>query len=98
MNYRMKNVLVAVLACMLLVGVAGYALAEAESKPVTMVVVVEEDYSLTDDNGMNYPLAENAKADELAEHVGKRVEIKGMLEETADGAQSITVESYKLME
>ena len=98
MNRSMKRVMLGVLACLLVFGIAGTTLAEAETKPVTMVVVVEEDYSLTDDNGNNYPLAENDKADELADHVGKKVEIKGMLEETADGAQTITVESYKLME
>jgi len=93
-----KKVMLGALACLLVFGIAGTTLAEAETKPVTMVVVVEEDYSLTDDSGNNYPLAENDKADELADHIGKRVEIKGMLEESADGAQTITIESYKLME
>ena len=84
-----------VLVIFLIVGVSGYTLAQ---KQVTMVGMVGEDSTIVDDAGQSYQVAENEKADEIAEHVGKKVEVKGVIEENADGSKMITIESYKLIE
>jgi hypothetical protein len=92
------KILLSMLVVLLAFGAVGSVLAEQESKPVTMVGIVEEDNSITDDAGTNYMFQENDKAGELAEHIGQKVEITGTLEESPDGAKVITVENYKLLE
>jgi regulatory protein YycH of two-component signal transduction system YycFG len=90
-----KKLLLATVVILLVAGVTGYALAQ---KQVTMVATVGEDSTIVDDSGQSYQVAENEKADELSEQIGKKVEVKGVVEENADGSKMITVESYKVIE
>ena len=98
MKGNMRSLLLAVLGVILIVSFSGYAFAESETKPVTVVGTIDEDNTITDEAGAIYQIMENEKGDELAEHVGQKVEIKGMLEEAGDGSMTITVETYKLVE
>ena len=41
---------------------------------------------------------EDEKSEEVAENAGQKVEMKGTVEESSDGAKTITIESYKVME
>jgi regulatory protein YycH of two-component signal transduction system YycFG len=90
-----KKLLLTVFVILLVAGVTGYALTQ---KQVTMVGTVGEDSTIVDDSGQSYQVAENEKADEIAEQVGKKVEVKGVIEENADGSKMITIESYKVIE
>jgi hypothetical protein len=90
-----KKLLLGMFVIFLVAGVAGYALAQ---KHVTMVGTVGEDSTIVDDSGQSYQVAEDEKADEIAQYVGRKVEVKGVIEENADGSKMITIESYKLIE
>jgi len=90
-----KKLFLGMFVICLVAGVTAYALAQQQ---VTMVGTVGEDSTIVDDSGQSYQVAENEKADEIAEHVGKKVEVKGVIEENADGSKMITIESYKLIE
>ena len=44
-----------------------------------------------------YLLAEDEKSEELTENSGKKVEVKGSVEENSDGNKTISIESYKIL-
>ena len=92
---RTRKLLLAMFVILLVAGASGYALAQ---KQITMIATVGEDSTIVDDSGQSYQVAENEMADEIAEQVGKKVEVKGVIEENADGSKMITIESYKVIE
>lgn len=63
---------------------------------VTIVGTVNDDYTLVDDEGEIYFIAESEYGDELAENAGVRVSVTGIVEEE-DGGPVIRVQSYKII-
>ena len=67
------------------------------AETVTFVAVVNDDFTLVDENGQVYLIAESDVGDELAENIGAKVSVKGQIEDSADGP-IIHVESFEIME
>ena len=65
---------------------------------MTIVGTINEDGVLVDQDGALYILGEDEKGGEVAENAGKKVEVKGTVEEDSAGTKTIAVESYKVME
>jgi hypothetical protein len=84
-----------IVAVVMVLGVAAAALAADE---VQIVGTVGDDNTITDESGAVYKLAEGDLATQIAEHAGDKVEIKGAVQEAADGTKTITVTSFKPME
>ena len=93
-NEMIKKQLLGVLVVFTILAFCGAAIA-AES--MTIVGTINEDGVLVDEGGALYMLGEDEKGEEVAENAGKKVEVKGTVEES-DGTKTIAVESYKVME
>jgi hypothetical protein len=94
-NEMVKKQLLGVLVVFAIFAFCGAAIA-AES---TMIVgTINDDGVLVDEGGALYMLGEDEKGEEVAENAGKKVEVKGTVEEASDGTKTIAVESYKVME
>jgi hypothetical protein len=66
--------------------------------PVTIKGMVTNDFQIVDISGKSYDVAESFTADDmLSKATGKKVEVVGMLEESA-GIRTITVEAYKVVD
>ena len=65
---------------------------------MTIVGTINDDGVLVDKDGALYMLGEDDKGAEVAENPGKKVEVKGTVEESSDGTKTIAIESYKVME
>ena len=72
---------------------AGFAFA---ANSVTIVGTVNDDYTLVDDEGEIYFIADSEKGEQLAENAGVRVSVTGIVEEE-DGGPVIRVQSYKII-
>ena len=94
MSKKVKKQLLGVLVVFAIFAFYGAAMA-AESK--TIVGTINEDGVLVDQGGEIYMLGEDEKGEEVAENAGKKVEVKGSVEEDSDGTKTIAVESYKVM-
>lgn len=70
---------------------------EETKKPSTIIGTVNDSYQVESDNGQTYDIEVNDPGNELVEHVGKKVQVVGIIEET-DGIKSINVQSYKILE
>jgi hypothetical protein len=68
------------------------------AESMTIVGTVSDDGNIVDEGGKIYSIGENDKAAEVSEQSGKKVEVKGMVEEGSDGNQTIMIESYKVIE
>ena len=90
-----KKQLLGILVLFAIFAFCGAAIA-AES--MTIVGTINEDGVLVDDSGTLYMLGEDDKGEEVAENSGKKVEVKGTVEEGSDGTKTIAIESYKVME
>lgn len=66
-------------------------------KSIKIVGTINEDGVFVDQNGTFYLLAEDEKSEELTENSGKKVEVKGSVEENSDGNKTISIESYKIL-
>jgi hypothetical protein len=63
---------------------------------VTIVGTVNDDYTLVDDEGEIYFIAESEYGDQLAENVGVRASVIGIVEED-DNGPVIHIHSYKII-
>ena len=63
---------------------------------VTIVGTVNDDYTLVDDEGEIYLIAESENGDQLAENAGARASVTGIVEED-DNGPVIHVHSYKII-
>ena len=90
-----KKQLIGILVIVAVVAFCGAALA---GQSMTIVGTINDDGVLVDQKGALYMLGEDEKSEELAENTGQKVEVKGTVEESSDGAKTITIESYKVME
>ena len=68
------------------------------AESMTIVGTVSDDGNIVDESGKIYTIGENDKAAEVSEQSGKKVEVKGMVEEGSGGNQTIMIESYKVIE
>ena len=73
---------------------AGAALSGGD---VTIVGTLNEDNQIVDDAGAVYEVAENDMGEEVMEHVGKKLQVKGTVMEEED-AKMITITSYAVLE
>ena len=95
MNKNVKKQLLGILVVLTISAFCGIAVA---GQSMTVVGTVNEDGVLVDQKGVLYMLGEDEKSEELAENPGQKVEVKGTVEESADGNKTIEIESYKVME
>ncbi len=64
---------------------------------VTIVGTLNDDNQIVDSAGVVYDVDDNEMAEEVMEHVGKKLEIKGTVTEAED-AKMITITSYTVLE
>lgn len=86
---------ISILAVFLVTLFAGSVLA---GEAMTIVGTVSDDGSIADDNGKIYEIGDNDKAAEVSEHAGKKVEVKGTVEEGSGDNPTIMIESYQVIE
>jgi len=68
------------------------------AETMTIVGTVSDDGNIVAENGQTYQIGDNDKAAEVSEQSGKKVEVKGTVEEGTGGNQTIMIESYKVLE
>jgi hypothetical protein len=85
--------LVAVLAAVLSL----FAVSSAIAGTSTIIGTISEDYYLETDLGEKYEIGDTQKGDELIEHVGQKLQVKGTIV-VEDGVKIINVISFKLAE
>ena len=68
------------------------------AESMNIVGTVSDDGNIVAEGGKTYKIGDNDKAAEVSEQSGKKVEVKGMVEEGSDGNQTIMIESYKVIE
>jgi len=93
-----KNFNKQILSVLVVFAVLAFCGAAIAADSMTIVGTINEDGVLVDDSGTLYMLGEDDKGAEVAENSGKKVEVKGTVEESSDGTKTITIESYKVME
>ena len=94
----LKNVKKRLLGILVLFAIFAFCGAAIAGQSMTIVGTVNDDGVLVDKDGGIYMLGEDDKGSEVAENSGKKVEVKGTVEESSDGTKTITIESYKVME
>jgi len=68
------------------------------AETMTIVGTVSDDGSIVAENGQTYEIGDNDKTAEVSEQSGKKIEVKGAVEEGSGGNQTIMIESYKVIE
>jgi hypothetical protein len=94
----MKNVNKQLLGVLVVFAIFAFCGAAIAAESMTIVGTINEDGVLVDDSGTLYMLGEDDKGAEVAENSGKKVEVKGTVEESSDGTKTIVIESYTVME
>lgn len=94
MNKNIKKLLMGALIVSFVFMVAGPALSGGD---VTIVGTLNDDNQIVDNAGVVYEVAENDMGEEVMEHVGKKMEIKGTVMEEED-SKMITITSYTVLE
>ena len=92
-----KNVKKQFLGILVIFAIFVFCGAAIAGQSTTIVGTINEDGVLVDKGGVLYMLGEDDKSSEVAENSGKKVEVKGTVEESSDGTKTITIESYKVM-
>ena len=64
---------------------------------VTIVGTVNDEYQIVDEAGTVYDVEDNEKGQEITEHVGQKIQVKGTVMEDEDG-KMITITSYTVIE
>lgn len=85
------------LTVILIIGFVSMFAGFAIGGDVTIVGTVNDEYQIVDDAGTVYDVADNEKGEELMEHVGKKIQVKGTVMEGDDG-KLITITSYMVIE
>ena len=93
----LKNVKKQLFGVLVVFAIFAFCGAAIAGESMTIVGTINDDGVLVDQKGALYMLSEDEKGEEVAENAGKKVEVKGTLEES-DGNKTIAVESYKVME
>jgi len=93
MHKNIKRFLTGILVLSFVSMFAGFAI----GGDVTIVGTVNDENQIVDDAGTAYDVADNEKGDELIEHVGKKIQVKGTVTEGDDG-RLITITSYTVIE
>jgi hypothetical protein len=93
---RKKSIIGISLLVVFLAALVAGSVGAAES--MTIVGTVSDDGNIVDENGKIYEIGDNDKTAEVSEQSGKKVEVKGTVEEGTGGNQTIMVESYKVIE
>ena len=88
-----KKLLTGILVLSFVSMFAGFAI----GADVTIVGTVNDDNQIVDDTGAIYDVADNEKGEELMEHVGQKIQVKGTVMEGDDG-KLITITSYSVIE
>lgn len=96
----MKRIFVIALSIMLIMGVSAVAVYADEApakEPVTLSGTINDNFQIVATDGTVYEVDTNDLGNKLVEEVGKKVEVKGIVE-TIDDIVTITVLSYTLVE
>ena len=93
----LKNVKKQLFGVLVVFAIFAFCGAAIAGESMTIVGTINDDGVLVDQKGALYMLSEDEKGEEVAENAGKKVEVKGTVEES-DGNKTIAVESYKVME
>ena len=93
----LKNVNKQLLGVLVVFAIFAFCGAAIAGESMTIVGTINDDGVLVDEGGTLYMLGEDDKSEEVAENSGKKVEVKGTVEES-DGTKTIAIESYKVME
>ena len=94
MHRNIKKLLTLALIFSFVFAFAGPALS---GENVTIVGTLNEDSQIVGNDGVVYEVADNNVAEEVMEHVGKKIEIKGTVMEE-EGSKTITITSYTVLE
>ena len=94
MHQNIKKLLTGALIVSFVFMFAGPALSGGT---VTIVGTINDDNEIVDNDGVVYEVADNDMGEEIMEHVGKKIEVKGTVMEEED-AKMITVTSYTVLE
>ena len=97
-NEMIKNVNKQLLGVLVVFAIFAFCGAAIAAESMTIVGTINDDGVLVDQKGVVYMLGDDEKSEELAENAGKKVEVKGTVEESSDGAKTIAIESYKVTE
>jgi len=97
-NEMLKNVKKQLFGVLVVFAIFAFCGAAIAGESMTIVGTINDDGVLVDQKGALYMLSEDEKGEEVAENAGKKVEVKGTVEEASDGTKTIAVESYKVME
>jgi predicted lipoprotein with Yx(FWY)xxD motif len=97
-NEMMKKVNKQLLGVLVVFAIFAFCGSAIAAESMTILGTINEDGVLVDDSGTLYMLGEDDKGAEVAENSGKKVEVKGTVEESSDGTKTIAIESYKVME
>ena len=94
MHQNIKRLLTVALIFSFVFMFAGLALSGGG---VTIVGIINDDSQIVDNDGVVYEVTDNDMAEEVMEHVGKKLEVKGTVMEE-EGSKMITITSYTVLE
>jgi len=94
MHKNTKRLLTGILIFSFVSMFAGFALGGGN---VTIVGTVNDDNQIVDNAGVVYEVADNEMGEEVMEHVGKKLQVKGTVMEDEEG-KSISITSYTVIE
>jgi hypothetical protein len=99
MKSIVKMMMVALCVVILLAMPLGAVVADDSTpkKESTIVGTINDNFQIVTDNDVKYDIDISDQGDELAGHVGERVQVTGVVEET-DDVKSIMVISFKVLE
>ena len=93
----MKRSLWKMMSLAALVAVSIFVVAPAMATETTIVGLLNEDWAIEGDDGVLYEVEDSEMGNELLNHVGKKVEVVGTVNES-DGMKSIQVTKYTVIE
>ena len=93
MHKYTKRLLTGILVLSFVSMFAGFAI----GGEVTIVGTVNDDNQIVDNSGAVYEVGDNDMGEEVMEHVGKKLEVKGTVMEEED-SKMITITSYTVIE
>jgi hypothetical protein len=93
MHKYTKRLLTGILVLSFVSMFAGFAI----GGEVTIVGTVNDDNQIVDNAGAVYEVGDNDMGEEVMEHVGKKLEVKGTVMEEED-SKMITITSYTVIE
>ena len=91
-----KNVRRMIIGILALAFITFLSFPAAWAQQRTITGTVNDYYQIETDDGTVYDMVENEKGDEVAEQVGMRVKVTGMVEEDED-MKLITITSYAIV-